>query len=157
MTEIAVGSVVPEFALPSTSNKIFTLSECRSQPVIVYFYPRDNTPGCTQEGQDFRDNFDQFKALNAVIVGISRDSVRIHEGFKAKHGFPFELLSDSDERVCNVFEVMKQKNMYGKQVRGIERSTFLINGSGVLIAQWRKVKVAGHCADVLQTLNSCES
>jgi peroxiredoxin Q/BCP len=120
---------------------------------VLYFYPKDNTPGCTQEGQAFRDNIEQFNALNAVILGVSRDSVRVHQGFKDKQQFPFDLLSDADETLCQLFDVIKMKNMYGKQVRGIERSTFLLDPDGLLVREWRKVKVKTHCEDVLQALH----
>ena len=116
---------------------------------MLYFYPKDNTPGCTTEGADFRDLHKQFVKAGAVVAGVSRDSLKSHEGFKAKMGFPFELLSDADEKLCAQFDVIKMKNMYGKQVRGIERSTFLIGPDGTLAREWRKVKVDGHAADVL--------
>ena len=119
---------------------------------MLYFYPKDNTPGCTQEGQAFRDHIQQFNELNTVILGISRDSVKVHEGFKCKQNFPFDLLSDKEEQLCQLFDVIKMKNMYGKQVRGIERSTFLIDENGVFIHEWRKVKVKNHVDEVLQVL-----
>ncbi len=153
MTLISVGFAVPDFELPSTGNKTFRLIDFRGSCVVLYFYPKDNTPGCTQEGLAFRDNIDKFTALNTVIVGVSRDSVRVHEGFKAKQSFPFELLSDNEETLCHLFDVIKNKSMYGKQVRGIERSTFLINAEGELIREWRKVKVKGHSDEVLNALH----
>lgn len=153
MSEISVGSPVPDFEAPSTGGKNAGLTDYRGSYVVLYFYPKDNTPGCTQEGQAFRDNFAQFSALNAVILGVSRDSVRMHEGFKAKQNFPFDLLSDQDETLCRLFEVIKMKNMYGKEVRGIERSTFLLDPEGVLVREWRKVKVKTHCDEVLAALN----
>jgi peroxiredoxin Q/BCP len=153
MTEIEINKPITDFTADSTGNTAFKLSDFLGKKIILYFYPRDNTPGCTQEGKDFRDNFEQFLALNTIIFGISRDSVKVHEGFKAKQQFPFELLSDKDETVCQLFDVIKMKNMYGKQVRGIERSTFLINEEGVLIHEWRKVKVKVHIEEVLQKLN----
>ncbi|MEY3759441.1 MAG: hypothetical protein RIR39_932 [Pseudomonadota bacterium] len=152
MTEITIGSAVPDFEAPSTGNKTIKLTDYRSHFVVIYFYPKDNTPGCTQEGQAFRDNIEKFTALNAVILGVSRDSVRVHEGFKCKQAFPFDLLSDTDEKLCQLFEVIKLKNMYGKQVRGIERSTFLIDPNGILIREWRKVKVKNHSEDILEAL-----
>jgi len=152
MTQLTVGDLVPDFEADSTTNTLFKLSDFRGKKVIIYFYPRDNTPGCTQEGKDFRDNIDQFNALNTVIFGVSRDSVKVHEGFKSKQEFPFELLSDKDEKLCELFDVIKMKNMYGKQVRGIERSTFLIDEKGILNTEWRKVKVKIHIEEVLQTL-----
>ena len=145
-----------DFSLPSTGNKTFQLASAKGRHVVIYFYPKDNTPGCTTEGQAFRDQFAAFQAANCDIVGISRDSLKSHENFKAKMAFPFELLSDSDETVCEQFGVMKLKNMYGKQVRGIERSTFVIDRNGVLRKEWRGVKVPGHVEEVLafvQTLN----
>jgi peroxiredoxin Q/BCP len=152
MTEIKTGKLVPDFEANSTGDAIFKLSDYRNKKVIIYFYPKDNTPGCTQEGKDFRDNFEQFKSLNTVLVGVSRDSVKVHEGFKTKQAFPFELLSDKEETLCQLFDVIKMKNMYGKQVRGIERSTFLIDEKGILIHEWRKVKVKVHIEEVLQKL-----
>lgn len=152
MTTISIGSSVPDFEANSTGKSPFILSSQQGKKIILYFYPRDNTPGCTQEGKDFRDNFEQFESFNTVIFGISRDSVKVHEGFKAKQGFPFELLSDKEENLCQIFDVIKMKNMYGKQVRGIERSTFLLDEQGILIYEWRKVKVKTHIEEVLQKL-----
>ena len=152
MTEVTIGKPVPDFEANSTADSTFKLSDYRNKKVIIYFYPRDNTPGCTQEGKDFRDHFDEFTALNTVIFGVSRDSVKVHQGFKAKQEFPFELLSDKEELLCQLFDVIKMKNMYGKQVRGIERSTFLIDEKGILIYEWRKVKVKVHIEEVLQKL-----
>ena len=140
---------IPDFSLPATSGQTFNLSAEAGKFVIIYFYPKDSTPGCTTEGQQFRDLYDQFAAVNAKILGISRDSVKSHENFKAKQSFPFELGSDTDEAVCNLFAVMKMKNMYGKQVRGVERSTFVIDRNGVLRREWRGVKVPGHAQEVL--------
>ncbi|OQW39160.1 MAG: peroxiredoxin [Proteobacteria bacterium SG_bin4] len=149
---VKIGQSVENFTLPSTSGRDFNLSDYLGKNVIIYFYPKDDTPGCTTEGQDFRDNWDAFNQKNSVIVGISRDSVKSHESFKSKMQFPFELLSDSDEIVCNLFDVMKMKNMYGKQVRGIERSTFIIDAQGVLRKEWRAVKVPGHVLEVLASI-----
>lgn len=140
---------VPDFSLPATSNTVFRLSEKTGKVVVIYFYPKDSTPGCTTESQQFRDLHEAFAAVNAEILGISRDSLKSHENFKNKQALPFELGSDADEAVCNLFDVMKLKNMYGKQVRGIERSTFVIDGSGVLRREWRGVKVPGHAEEVL--------
>jgi len=134
----------------STGDKSIQLSDYQGKYLILYFYPRDNTPGCTTEGQNFRDKIAEFEALNTAILGVSRDSLRVHEGFKAKQCFPFDLLSDQEESLCNLFDVIKMKNMYGKQVRGIERSTFLIDPNGILIHEWRKVKVKVHIDEVLQ-------
>jgi peroxiredoxin Q/BCP len=144
-----VGKPVPDFSLPSTGNKTFTLSGARGKKVVLYFYPRDNTPGCTQEGADFRDAYPAFKRAGAEVLGVSRDSLKSHEAFKARMKFPFELLADPDEAVCKRFAVMKQKLMYGKQVRGIERSTFVVDSQGVLAREWRGVKVPGHVQEVL--------
>ncbi len=152
MTKIELNTAIADFEADSTGETPFKLSNFLGKRVLIYFYPRDNTPGCTQEGKDFRDNLEQFSAYNTVIFGVSRDSVKVHEGFKAKQNFPFELLSDKDENLCQLFDVIKMKNMYGKQVRGIERSTFLIDEKGVLIYEWRKVKVKVHIEEVLQKL-----
>lgn len=149
-----VGEVIPDFAFNATNNLQAHLDDYKGHIVVLYFYPKDATPGCTTEGQDFRDTYPQFKDLNAIIFGISRDSLKSHEQFKAKQNFPFELISDSDEKLCQMFDVIKMKSMYGKQVRGIERSTFLINEKGVLTHEWRKVTVNGHVEEVLNTIKS---
>lgn len=149
---IMLGNPVPDFEAASTGDKTVKLSDYPGKYLVIYFYPKDNTPGCTQEGQRFRDNIEKFTTLNAVIVGVSRDTVRIHESFKCKQEFPFDLLADTDEKLCELFDVIKMKNMYGKQVRGIERSTFLIDPQGLLVREWRKVKVKEHCEQVLQAL-----
>ena len=148
-----MGPKVTDFTAESTGGP-FKLSEQKGHPVVLYFYPKDNTPGCTTEGAQFRDLYPQFKKLGAVVVGCSRDSLKSHEGFKAKMGFPFELISDADEKLCAQFGVIKMKNMYGKQVRGIERSTFLIGPDGKLVREWRKVKVDGHAAEVLDAVKA---
>jgi peroxiredoxin Q/BCP len=140
---------LPDFSLPATGGTTFKLAEQSGKVVVIYFYPKDSTPGCTTEGQNFRDLHVEFEAAGTVVLGISRDSLKSHENFKAKQGFPFELGSDADETVCNLFAVMKMKNMYGKQVRGVERSTFVIDRSGVLRREWRGVKVPGHVQEVL--------
>ena len=150
MSKIAVGKAVPDFALPATGDQTIRLSELKGKNVVLYFYPKDNTPGCTLEGQDFRDLHAKFKRANTVVLGVSRDSVKSHEGFKAKQEYPFDLLADEQERACKIFDVIKPKNMYGKQVMGIERSTFLMDAKGVLRREWRKVKVDGHAAEVLE-------
>lgn len=142
-------SKIPDFSLPATSGTTFKLAEHSGKIVVIYFYPKDSTPGCTTQGQNFRDLHAEFAAANAVILGISRDSLKSHENFKAKQEFPFELGADTDEAVCNLFGVMKMKNMYGKQVRGVERSTFVIDRDGVLRREWRGVKVPGHVQEVL--------
>lgn len=152
MTTATLGQTVPDFQLPATGDKTLSLADFAGKKLLLYFYPKDSTPGCTQEGQAFRDHIQQFDDLNTAILGVSRDSVKMHEGFKCKQAFPFDLLSDQDERLCQLFDVIKMKNMYGKQVRGIERSTFLIDEAGVLIQEWRKVKVKTHVEEVLQYL-----
>ena len=144
-----VGKKIPRFSLPATGEQEISLSDLNGKNVVLYFYPKDSTPGCTREGQDFRDNYNKFKRQNTVILGVSRDSIKSHENFKAKQGFQFELLSDKDEELCKLFDVIKMKNMYGKKVRGIERSTFLIDPNGKLKNEWRKVKVDGHVDEVL--------
>ena len=157
MTNICTGKTVPDFDATSTGEKTIKLSDFTGKNIILYFYPKDNTPGCTQEGRDFRDHFEQFNALNTVIFGISRDSIRVHENFKAKQEFPFDLLSDQDEELCKLFDVIKMKNMYGKQARGIERSTFLIDKHRTLVHEWRKVKVKTHIEEVLKAVNDLEN
>jgi len=140
---------VREFSLPSTGGGTFRLSEQRGKALVLYFYPKDNTPGCTAEGADFRDRYAAFRKAGAEVAGVSRDSLKSHEAFKARMKFPFELLSDADEALCAQFGVIKMKNMYGKKVRGIERSTFVIDGEGRLAREWRGVKVPGHAEEVL--------
>lgn len=144
---------VKDFTLPSTGGT-FQLSKSKAKKVVIYFYPKDNTPGCTTEGQNFRDAHAAFKRAGAEIVGVSRDSLKSHTNFKTKMEFPFELLADEDEAVCNLFGVIKMKNMYGKQVRGIERSTFVVEPSGKILKEWRGVKVPGHVDEVLAFVKS---
>ena len=144
---------VSDFTAESTAGA-FKLAEQRGKSVVIYFYPKDNTPGCTTEGSDFRDLHKEFRKAGAVVVGVSRDSLKSHEGFKAKMGFPFELISDPDEKLCAQFDVIKMKNMYGRKVRGVERSTFLIDREGRLAREWRGVKVAGHAQEVLQAVKA---
>ncbi len=146
----ALNMAVPEFSAPMTGNKTFRLSDYKGKTIVLYFYPKDNTPGCTTEGIQFRDLYPQFQQANADIFGVSRDSMRSHEGFKSKLELPFELISDPDETLCIMFDVMKMKQMYGKQVRGIERSTFVIDATGKLVKEWRGVKVPGHIDEVLE-------
>jgi peroxiredoxin Q/BCP len=141
--------VVPDFTLPATSNTIFTLSSVRDKLLVIFFYPKDNTPGCTTEVQQFRDLYVDFKKSGCGVFGLSRDSIKSHENFKNKFSLPFDLLSDEDEKVCNLFGVMKQKMMYGKQVRGIERSTFILNSKGIISKEWRGLKADGHAQEVL--------
>jgi peroxiredoxin Q/BCP len=143
------GKPVPDFSLPSTGGGTFRLSEHRGRKLVLYFYPKDNTPGCTTEGSDFRDRHPAFAKAGAEVWSISRDSLKSHEGFKAKLHFPFELLSDAEETACNAFGVIKMKSMYGRKVRGIERSTFVIDGEGRVAREWRGVKVPGHAQEVL--------
>jgi peroxiredoxin Q/BCP len=154
MTQVTIDNKVPDFSLQATGDATFSLSDYAGKNIIIYFYPKDSTPGCTNEGIDFTDNYSAFQKLNTEIFGVSRDSVKSHENFKAKYSFPFQLLSDPDEIACNLFDVIKMKNMYGKQVRGVERSTFLIDPDGKLSHEWRGVKVAGHVQEILEILNN---
>jgi peroxiredoxin Q/BCP len=144
-----LGKPVPDFSLPSTGGGTFRLSSARGAKLVLYFYPKDNTPGCTAEGADFRDLHAEFRKAGAEVFGVSRDSLRSHEAFKAKMKLPFALLSDAEETACRLFGVIKMKNMYGKEVRGIERSTFVLDAKGVLAREWRGVKVPGHVQEVL--------
>ncbi|HEX2333953.1 MAG TPA: peroxiredoxin [Burkholderiales bacterium] len=144
-----LGKPAPDFSLPSTGGGTFKLSSERGSKLVLYFYPKDNTPGCTTEGADFRDLHQQFRNARAEVFGISRDSLKSHEAFKAKMKFPFELLSDADETACKLFGVIKMKNMYGKKVRGIERSTFVMDEKRRVAREWRGVKVPGHVQEVL--------
>lgn len=152
MSTPTAGTRVGDFSLPATGGKTMKLSDLKGSNVVLYFYPKDSTPGCTLEGQDFRDNIRKFSARNTVILGVSRDTVKSHEKFKSAQKFPFDLLADEDEKLCRQFGVIKEKNMYGKKVMGIERSTFLIDDKGVLRKEWRKVKVAGHVDEVLAAI-----
>lgn len=152
MTTVKLKAKVPDFSFEATGEISGKLSDYRGQNVILYFYPKDNTPGCTLEGNDFRQAYKKFTALNTVIFGVSRDSMKSHEKFKDQECFPFELIQDSEENLCTLFDVIKMKNMYGKKVRGIERSTFLIDSTGKLAAEWRGVKVPGHVDEVLETI-----
>lgn len=145
---------LPELPVTLTGGRVASLADFKGKKLILYFYPKDNTPGCTTEGIDFAALADQFAGAGAVILGVSRDSVKSHEGFKAKHCFPFELISDANEELCNLFGVIKMKSMYGKQVRGIERSTFVFDASGMLVREWRGVKVAGHAKEVLDVVSA---
>ena len=152
MEKTILGIKVPNFSGNMTSNKTFRLSNFQGKNIVLYFYPKDSTPGCTNESIQFSELVKSFEKKNCVIFGISRDSLKSHENFKEKYQLAFELISDADERICNMFDVIKMKNMYGKQVRGIERSTFLIDASGKVAKEWRKVKVEGHAAEVLASL-----
>ncbi|MDP1559572.1 MAG: peroxiredoxin [Nitrosomonas sp.] len=152
-----LNKLVSDFELLSTGSKKFHLSDAVGKNLVIYFYPKDDTPGCTTEGQHFRDSYNEFVEHNCIVVGVSRDNLKSHEKFKEKMAFPFELLSDVEEIACQLFGVIKMKNMYGKQVRGIERSTFVLDSNGILVREWRGVKVPGHVKEVLdcvKTLNS---
>ncbi len=146
---VSIGKKVAGFSLPATSDKTVSLKDYKGTNLVLYFYPKDNTSGCTLEGQNFRDNHEAFRDQNTEILGVSRDSLKAHENFKAKQEFPFELLSDGDEALCRQFDVIHEKNMYGRKYMGIVRSTFLIDGQGILRQEWRKVRVKGHVDDVL--------
>lgn len=154
MSEVTLNNPVPDFELPSTGDKNISLSSLRGKNVLIYFYPKDSTPGCTLEGQQFRDHIAEFEQLNTVILGVSRDSIKKHENFKSKQCFPFELLSDEEETVCNLFGVIQLKKLYGREYMGIVRSTFLIDEQGVLREEWRGVKVKGHVEEVLTAIKS---
>lgn len=149
---VTIGKPVDNFSLPATGDTEISLKDYHGKQLVIYFYPKDNTPGCTQEGQDFRDLYEEFKAAGAEVVGVSRDSVRSHENFKAKYGFPFPLLSDKDEALCQQFDVIRPKKLYGREYMGVERSTFLIDAKGVLRQEWRSVKVKGHAEEVLEAV-----
>ena len=149
-----IGSKIKNFKAEMTGNKEFSLSDYQGKNVVIYFYPRDNTPGCTSEGEDFRDNYKFFQKKNTVIFGVSKDSIKSHKNFKEKFNFPFELISDPDEKICNIFDVIKEKSMYGKKYMGIERSTFLISKQRKIIKCWKKVKVRGHAEEVYNELIS---
>jgi peroxiredoxin Q/BCP len=152
MSTAKTGRVLPTLKLPATGDQVIDIKSLRGKNVVLYFYPKDNTPGCTTEGQDFAAKHQKFKRRNTVVLGVSRDSVASHEKFRAKYKLPFDLLSDSDEKACKIFNVIKEKNMYGRKVMGIERSTFLIDEKGKLRQEWRKVRVKGHVDEVLTAL-----
>ncbi|TVR62923.1 MAG: peroxiredoxin [Candidatus Competibacteraceae bacterium] len=151
---VSVGQPVPDFSVTATGDRTVRLSALRGRRVVLYFYPKDHTPGCTVEGQQFRDLHDRFAALNVLVFGVSRDTLRSHENFRAKHGLPFHLLADTDETLCELFEVLKLKKLYGKESIGVERSTFLIDENGVLRREWRKVKADGHAETVLAAIEA---
>jgi len=151
---VTVGRKVPDFSLPATGGGNWKLSAARGSKVVIYFYPKDNTSGCTQEGVAFADLDKAFRKEGAVVVGVSPDSLASHEKFKSKMGFPFELLADEEKKACQLFNVWKEKSMYGKKYMGVERSTFLIDEQGVLIREWRKVKVPGHADEVLDAVHN---
>ncbi|MGB0711019.1 MAG: peroxiredoxin [Gammaproteobacteria bacterium] len=152
MTKNLEGKKCPKFNAEFTSNLKLSNNDFLGKNLVIYFYPKDSTPGCTTEGQEFRDNYKIFKKYNTEIVGVSRDSIKSHENFKAKQSFPFELLSDPDEKVCKAFDVMKLKSMYGREYIGVDRSTFLIDKEGKILKEWRSVKVKGHVEEVLNTV-----
>ncbi|HEY5666237.1 MAG TPA: peroxiredoxin [Gammaproteobacteria bacterium] len=152
MAKLEVGKKVPAFKGEATGGAPIASKDLKGQKYVLYFYPRDNTPGCTVESNDFRDLHPKFKRRKVRVIGISRDTLKSHDRFKEKFGFPFELIADPDETICNLFGVMQDKNMYGKKVRGIERSTFLVDEDGKLLREWRKVKVDGHAQEVLDSL-----
>lgn len=154
MSTVVIDQPVGNFTAEATSEHTVTLSELRGKNVVIYFYPKDSTPGCTTEGQNFRDLIDEFTALDTVIFGVSRDGMRAHENFKAKQAFPFELISDPDEELCNLFEVIKLKKNYGREYMGVDRSTFLIDKEGILRKEWRSVKVKGHVDEVLEAVKA---
>ena len=147
---VKINEKIGSFSISATSETTLTQDSLLGKNTVIYFYPKDNTPGCTTEGQEFRDAIGDFETCNTQIFGVSRDSMRTHENFKKKHEFPFELISDPDEEFCKLFDVIKLKKLYGKEYMGIERSTFIINTEGVLVKEWRKVKVKGHVAEVLE-------
>ena len=149
---LVLNKPAPDFSLPATSGKVINLSDFKGKNVVLYFYPKDCTSGCTQEGKDFSENYKKFASLNTVILGVSRDSLKKKKKFKSEQQFPFELLSDTDEKLCQLYHVLKEKMMYGKKTRAIERSTFLIDKKGILCHEWRKVQVPGHVEAVLQTV-----
>jgi peroxiredoxin Q/BCP len=151
---VSIGKKVANFSLPATGDKTLSLKDFKGTKLVIYFYPKDNTSGCTLEGQNFRDRYADFKAANTEILGVSRDSVKAHDNFRAKQSFPFDLLSDADEKLCKQFDVIHEKNMYGRKVMGIVRSTFLLDGDGVLRQEWRKVRVKGHVDEVLEAARS---
>lgn len=152
MKKISLGEKTPSVSVFATGDKKISFAEQKDKNIVLYFYPRDNTPGCTLEGQNFRDHYSAFESQNTIILGVSRDTIASHEKFKNSQQFPFDLLSDKDENLCEIFDVIKEKNRYGKMVKGIERSTFLIDKTGRLYYEWRKVKVKGHVEEVLNTV-----
>lgn len=154
MSQPQLNKKAPSFKLPATGDQTLSLTDFKGKNLIIYFYPKDNTPGCTTEGQNFRDHYKQFQKHNTEILGVSRDSVRTHENFRKKHEFPFDLLSDADEEMCKAYDVIKLKKLYGREYMGIERSTFLIDAQGKLKQEWRKIKVKGHVEEVLEAVKA---
>jgi len=156
MAKIKLDGKVPAFKAATTAGDEFSLADAKGKTLVLYFYPKDATSGCTVEAQEFRDHADKFRKAGAIILGVSRDSLKSHEKFREKESLPFHLLSDPDEKLCGLFDVIKEKSLYGRKYMGIERSTFLIDGSGVLRREWRKVKVAGHAQEVLEAIRSLD-
>lgn len=154
MTTIQLGDPTPNITTLATGDQQISLSDFKGKSLVLYFYPRDSTPGCTQQGQAFRDHYDEIQKLNAVVLGVSRDTIQSHEKFKSKHEFPFDLLADTEQVLCNAFDVIHEKNMYGKKMMGIVRSTFIFNKDGVLTHEFRKVKVKNHIEEVTEALKS---
>lgn len=154
MTVLTIGDSIKDFTRPATNQQNISLNQLKGKNVVLYFYPKDNTPGCTQEGHDFTHLLTEFKKLNTIILGVSRDSIRKHENFKAKYKFTFDLISDEDESLCKQFDVIKLKKLYGKEYLGIERSTFLIDTKSKLVQEWRKVKVKDHAEKVLEAVKA---
>jgi len=152
MTSVALNQPIPDFEVPATGDQTIRPADLRGRNIVIYFYPKDNTPGCTTEGQDFRDRITDFEDQDTVILGVSRDGLRAHENFRSKYQFPFHLISDKDETLCKLFDVIKLKKLYGKEHMGIQRSTFLFDKDGVLRNEWRDVKVPGHVDEVLETV-----
>ena len=153
---VSVGKRVENFILPSTGDKMLCLDDFKGTQLVIYFYPKDHTPGCTLEGRDFSDAYDKFRNAGTDILGVSRDSIRTHENFCAKQSFPFDLLSDAEETLCRQFDVIREKNMYGRKYMGIERSTFLIDSEGILRQEWRKVRVPGHVEAILEAARALD-
>lgn len=152
MNKVKIGQPVPDMELHATDDQVYKLSDLQGKTVVLYFYPKDSTPGCTTEGQDFRDSYEEFRKLNAEIIGVSRDTLKSHESFKSKHCLPFDLVSDENEKLCKAYDVLQEKNKDGKQYMGIDRSTFIIDKKGILREEFRGVKVDGHIAHLLETL-----
>ena len=154
MNKVEIGQPIPDRNVEATDDHVFRLTELKGKNVVLYFYPKDNTPGCTTEGQDFRDHYDEFEALNAVVLGISRDDLKSHESFKSKQCFPFDLIADTGGALCAAFDVIREKTLYGKKSLGIERSTFIFDENGTLRQEYRKVKVENHVLTILKDLRA---
>ena len=157
MAKNLVGKKCPAFKADATNDQIVENASFKGMNVVIYFYPKDSTPGCTTEGQNFRDLYEEFQANNTEIIGVSRESIKSHENFKEKQSFPFELLSDPDEKVCKAYDVMKLKSMYGREYMGVDRSTFIVDSSGKIQKEWRGVKVKGHVQEVLEAVKELTS